>query len=102
MTAARTPRNRELRERRMQRAALAEIAREFKISKTRVVQILDETGGDPLWIRRTADLRDASASDLDRESRRLADRIRADLGRLMSVREEQEARRTDRILGLPG
>lgn len=102
MTAAKTARNRLLRRRREKQATLSTLAREFGVTKRRIAEILEDTGGDPLWIRRTADLRNATEGDLDREQARIGDRIRADLGRYMSIEDERSSRQTDRILGLPG
>lgn len=91
-------RNRKLREMRGHGWSHRRLARQFGIHRTRVRQILLETGGDPL----ARDLAAAPVLDLERERDRLQDRIRADRRRLRSVLDELDSRRTDAILGLTG
>lgn len=81
-----------LRRRRTQEASLRELAGEFGISVTRVRQILEETGGDPLAPRF------ADVVWLEAERDRLRYRIAADRRRLREVLDELDSRRTDAIL----
>lgn len=99
MTVAKSSRNDQVRTRRTEHASLSTIAREFGVTKHRIAEILEHTGGDPLRPLRTADLATATVFDLGRERPRLAGRVRSDLGRLLAIDEELEARRVDRILG---
>lgn len=81
-----------LRRRRAQEASLRDLATEFGISVTRVRQILEDTGGDPLAPRY------ADVVWLEAERDRLRERIAADRRRLRDVLDELESRRTDQIL----
>lgn len=89
-----------LRRTRTRKATLTQLATQFGISRTRVVQILDRTGGDPLGSARSAQLEAASVPELEAERLRLRDRIAADRRRLRTVEDELSARQTDRLLGL--
>lgn len=101
MSQRATERNRRLRDRRAQGVSHRRLAREFRIHRTRVRQILLETGGDPL-AHELGDLAVAQVVDLERERDRLQDRIRSDRRRLRLVTEELEVRRIDRLLDLCG
>lgn len=94
-------RNARLRRERAKRATLTDLARQFQISRTRVVQILEDTGGDPLTTSRSRQLAGATVPELESERGRLRDRIASDRRRLRAVEDELSARQTDRILGLP-
>lgn len=102
MTMAMSGRDARLRRARARRKPLSELAEQFGISKTRVVQILDRTGGDPLTSARTAQLEGATVAELEAERSRLRDRIASDRRRLRAVEDELSARHTDRVLGLQG
>jgi transcriptional regulator with XRE-family HTH domain len=92
-------RNADLRRRReRQRESLRTLARRFGVSVTRVVEILDATGGDPLRF----DFSRHSEDDLRRMCDRLADRIGSDLRLFVNAQDELESRRVDRINGLAG
>lgn len=69
----------------------------FGVSRWRIQQLLEQTGGDPLRDQMIARM---SVTELERDRDRLADRIQSDLRRLMGVEEELESRRVDRINGL--
>lgn len=94
-------RDRRVRARRASGISTRRLAREFRISQVRIRQILADTGGDPLApeLEVLAAMTDA---ELEREAANLEDLIRARRRRLRMVHDEQEARRTDRILGLTG
>lgn len=83
--------------RRARGSSLRAIADTFGISLTRVVQLLDEAGGDPLFDRRLATM---SERELSRAQARLVERIATDLRRLVVVQDELETRRIDRIAGV--
>ncbi len=89
-------RNARLRRRRATGHSLRRLAREFGVSATRVVQVLRETGGDPLA---TGDAEAMATRDLEAECVILRQRIEADRGSLREYEDILEARRTDRILG---
>lgn len=99
MTQAKRTRNQDVRRRRGAGYSQRALARRFNVSRWRITQILDETGGDPL---RDALLARMSMTELERDRDRLVDRIGADLRRLIVVEEEMEVRRTDRLVGLAG
>lgn len=101
MSRAHADRNRRLRARRAQGWSQRRLAREFRITQTRVVQILATTGGDPLATE-LSDLAAQNVVDLERERDRLQDRIRTDRRRLRMVLDEIDARRINGILGLTG
>ena len=92
-------RDRRLRRARANRRTLTELARQFDISRTRVVQILEATGGDPLASAQTSQLRASTIAQLESETGRLRARIASDRRRLRAVQDELSARQTDRILG---
>lgn len=100
VTMPASSRNERLRARREECATLSELAVEFGLSKTRIVQILERTGGDPMAAGRRLDLRDVPVAQLEAEASRLAARVAAARRRLQILRDEMSARQTDRILGL--
>lgn len=101
MSSPKVSRNSQLRERRLRHhTSQRDLAREFRVSRARIRQILADTGGDPVRLERVAALARATADDLEWEKRRLKERIGTDLRRLMAVEDELEVRRTDELLGL--
>jgi transcriptional regulator with XRE-family HTH domain len=91
-----TTRDRAIRRARANRESLNALAARFGISRTRVVQILAKTGGDPI-----DDLGRRSIDEL--EAMRAALRVKADsraTARLGDIEDELESRRVDRILGI--
>lgn len=98
--ATHAERNRRLRRARADGGSTRAIARKFDLSQTRVLQILDRTGGDPLASTQTRELQAATTMELDSEQARLRNRIASDRRRLRAVQDELSARATDRILGL--
>lgn len=92
-----TSRNRRLRRLRTEGASLRQVGREFGLTHTQVLRILEMTGGDPL---RASDLADATLVDLEGERDRLRARIASDRRRLRAVLDELDGRRVDGILGL--
>lgn len=100
-TPPKADRNQQIRERRARhRTSTTQLAREFGITQPRIVQILNETGGDPVRLERLDDLARASEDDLRWEKRRLEARIGADIRRWLAIVDEFDIRETDSILGL--
>lgn len=100
-TPPKSDRNERIRERRARhRLSTTELAREFGISQQRIVQILDETGGDPIKLERLDDLAKASVEDLRWEKRRLEHRIGTDIRRWLAIIDEFDIRAMDELLGL--
>lgn len=100
MSTAKAERNRRLLDDRARGLSHRRLARKYRLSRTRVQQVL-RTVGDPLACE-LRDLAVAPQADLERERDRLQDRIRNDRRRLRMVLEELSSRDTDRILGLTG
>lgn len=95
-------RNRRLRARRSSRDAagrhpsIADLSREFGISRAAIYQILDRTGGDPAAY--SDDYLDgATIAELERERDRLRDRIAADRRRLRLVTAYLDSKRISLI-----
>jgi AraC-like DNA-binding protein len=80
-----------------QHPTIAELAREFAISRSLVYQVLYRTGGDPAAF--TADLETSSIEELEREHERLRDRIAADRRRLRQVMAYLDSKRISLING---
>lgn len=100
-TPPKSDRNQRIRERRAKhRTSTTELGREFGITQQRVVQILNETGGDPIRLERLEELARASEDDLRWEKRRLEARIGADIRRWLAIIDEFDIRETDALLGL--
>lgn len=97
MAPAKAKRNSDLRRVRRKGSSTRQLAARFGISQPRVVKILEETGGDPLYVERLAT---TTEDRLAWERDRLTDRIRTDLGRLLAIEDELDVRERDRELGL--
>lgn len=97
VSEAKRDRNRAVRSKRRRGLSQRELARAVGVSRWRIRQILDETGGDPLTDQRLASM---SETELSRERDRLVDRIGSDLRRFMVVEEELMVRRHDRLNGI--
>jgi hypothetical protein len=97
VSAPKRSRNRTVRTKRVRGLSQRGLAQIMGLSRWRIRQILEETGGDPIRDQRLATM---SETELMREQARLVDRIASDARRLMVVEEELVVRGTDRLLGL--